>query len=147
MTSSTTRTVVAAACVGLMTSVALAAAPAEAHRQRGLSAIVLSAQETCPDYSDRFCAVEGKVRVVNRRAAGTGAIVICVGIDVHTAAHRSLSVEQRNPDGQAIIRLRPGQSGRAAYRALFDADAGVADHVHITHVHKHVVHGFGGEQC
>ena len=136
----------AAACAALATPLALTPTAAEAHAQPGLSATVLGVQVSCP-FSDRICVAEGRVRVNNRRPLGTGAIVICVGVDVHTPGHRSLSLEPPLPGGQAVIRLRPGRSGIAAYRTVFDAAAGVANHVHVTHVHKHIVHGPSGRQC
>ncbi|MFC7724887.1 hypothetical protein ACFQW6_07205 [Nocardioides sp. GCM10028917] len=123
---------------------ALTQSPAGAHPQRGLAASILTNEVSCVE--DIFCAIEGRVRVWNNRPAGTAPIVICVGVDVHTAEHQSLSFEPPLPGGQAVIRLRPGRNGVADYRTVFD-DSGPAHHVHVTHVHRHVVHGFGGQQC
>ena len=147
ITSRTRRHIAAAvACAALAAPLALTPTAADAHAQSGLSASILGAQWSCP-LSDRICVAEGRVRVNNRRALGTGAIVICVGVDVHTPGHRSLSLEPPLPGGQAVIRLRPGRSGTTTYRTVFDAAAGGRVHVAVTHVHKHIVHGPSGRQC
>jgi hypothetical protein len=122
------------------------AQPAAAHNQRRLSAKIVSAQVACDQLTYPYCSVEGKVRIKNKRAKGTKPIVICVGIDVHTKKHKSLSVEPPLPGGQAVAYVKRGKSKVTTYRTVFDASGGTADHVHVTHVHKHVFHT-GGKQC
>jgi hypothetical protein len=139
-------TVIGVPLIALLLTI-VSAAPAAAHNQRRLSATILSNRVLCDELTYPYCAVEGKVRIRNNNPRGSGRIVICVGIDVHTKGHRSLSVEPPLPQGQATITLRPRKSGVTKYRTVFNASAGAAHHVHVTHVHKHVVHGAAGRQC
>ena len=127
-------------------SVALSAQPASAHRHKSLSAKVLTAEAFCEELTYPYCSVGGKVKVKNKRAKGTQKLLICLGINVHTADHRSLSVEPLLPDGQAMAQVKPKTSKTITYRTVYDDASGEADHVHVVHVHKHVYHN-GGKQC
>ncbi len=124
----------------------LGASPASAHRQRHLAATILSVEAVCDEELYPYCRAEGLVKITNGRSKRTRKIAICVGIEVHTEDEQNLSYEPPTPHGQAIAVVRPGRSETVSYRAGFNAEAGVADHVHVMHVHKSVVHD-GGEQC
>jgi hypothetical protein len=133
--------------LGVVLTMTVAHAPAaDAHRHRALSAhLVGTPQIFCPDGpSGRFCSIEGRVRVVNHRAPGSGRILVCVGIDVIDGRGRSLSIEPPSTGGQAVAALGPLRYQVTAYRTTFRRPLQATRPV-ITHVHKHVVHG--GQQC
>lgn len=133
--------------LGLAITLAVLNAPvADAHRHRALSAqLVGSPRIYCPDGPrGPFCSIEGRVRIVNQRAPGTGRIIICVGIDVINGRGQSLSIEPPSTGGQAVAALAPGRFQVTTYRTTFRRPLQAKVPV-ITHVHKHIVHG--GQQC
>lgn len=129
-------------------SAAVGVVHAQAHPYRGLDArLVANSSYLHCDFPDAvICAVNGKVRVFNRRPAGTRRIGICVGIDAHTAGHRLLSTEPPTIAGQAVATLRPGTSVVVNYRTMVDLRRGSPDHVHVVHVHQ-TYFQVGGQQC
>ncbi len=123
--------------LGLMVPTLLTAPTAEAHEESGLvSRFVGGWQGTC-DISPRICRAEGLVRIYSDRRPGSGALAICVGIQMHTANHRNLSLEPRTVHGQAVARVRPGRSKLATYKTVLDNSRGTPDHVHVVHTHAH----------
>jgi hypothetical protein len=119
--------------------------PAHSHEERGLDAGIVGTTTVFCDFGGPICRAEGRVRATNDRARGTGPVVFCIGIEMHTAAHRNLSLEPPTVAGQAVTTVRPGRSRTTSFKTVYDESAGRIDHVHVVHTHRHVVQG--GRTC
>jgi hypothetical protein len=130
--------VIAITSAALLAPLLLTMPTASAHQERGLDARVLTARAGCPPESSPFCLALGRIRVTNHRSRPA---VVCVGIAVHTARHRNLSVEGRSRQGQARVRLRPRSTKVSTYEVVYTSGLGQAHHVEISHLHT------GGRPC
>lgn len=136
---------VAALTLGLLFPVIALTGTADAHEASGLDAAIVGSTEVVCDFGPPICRAEGRVRIFNNRRRGSGPIVICVGIKMHTADHRNLSLEPPTASGQAIATVRPGESKLTTYKTVFSMASGTPHHVHVKHTHKHI--SLGGQMC
>jgi hypothetical protein len=122
------------------------ATPTQAHSQTRLSAKILGVHVSCFE-SGRICVAEGRVRVFNRRAPGTQCNRhLCRNRRSHSGPPKHLA---RTPVARGLggYQASPRDVSREHLQDGVHRAAGKAHHVHVTHVHKHIVHGFGGAQC